>query len=214
MPNGARSAHRSWLDSGCADATSRADRRRRIGPIRHNERVTSYVVLLRGVNVGGRARVSMAALRETCTSIGCEDVATYIQSGNVVLRSSLRANVLRDRLASAIADQLGVRAVVMVRTHAQMARVLDALPFPGAQPGHVHVAFLSGPPDDAAIARAREISVPTEEVAVRGSELYLHLPNGLGRSRLPAVVLNPKRLGAAATVRNWRTVSRLVEMSA
>ncbi|HEX5395786.1 MAG TPA: DUF1697 domain-containing protein, partial [Candidatus Limnocylindria bacterium] len=66
-------------------------------PIRHNARVTSYVVLLRGVNVGGRARVSMAALRETCASVGCEDVATYIQSGNVVLRSALGADALRDR---------------------------------------------------------------------------------------------------------------------
>jgi uncharacterized protein (DUF1697 family) len=176
--------------------------------------MTRYVVLLRGVNLGGRAKVSMAALRDTCLSIGCEDVATYIQSGNVVLRSDLEADALRERLASAMADQLGVPATVMVRTAAQVARVIRDNPFPEADPGTLHVAFLSSSPDGGAEARLTAASLTAEAVAIRGAQLYLYLPKGLGRSKLAAAVINPKRLGVAATVRNWRTVNRLVEMSA
>lgn len=177
-------------------------------------RQTRYVALLRGVNVGGNARVSMEALRETCQSIGCKDVATYIQSGNVVLSSSLTAGGLRDRLASAIAEQLNVPAAVMIRTHAQLAEVIEANPFTDADTGHLHVAFLSDELDDRAKGAANEISMPPEEFAIRGPDIYLHLPNGMGQSKLPAALLNPRRLGVAATVRNWRTVTKLVEMLA
>ena len=175
--------------------------------------MTSYVVLLRGVNVGGRAKVSMAALRETCASVGCEEVATYIQSGNVVLRSALGADALRDRLASAIVDQLGVRPAVMVRTASEMADVIRHNPFTDADTATLHVGFLGGPPSADAAGRAMAIATPPEELAIRGAEVYLHLPNGLGRSKLAAAVINPRLLGVPVTVRNWRTVSKLVEMS-
>jgi uncharacterized protein (DUF1697 family) len=176
--------------------------------------VTTYVILLRGVNVGGRARVSMAALRETCASIGAEDVATYIQSGNVVLRSRLGADTLRDRLADAIGDQLGVRAAVMVRTAAEMAEIIGRNPFPGADPATLHVGFLGGAPADDAAERAMTVGRAPDELQIRGAEVYLHLPNGLGRSKLAAAVIDPRLMGAAVTVRNWRTVSTLSEMSA
>lgn len=176
--------------------------------------MTRYVVLLRGVNVGGRAKVSMAALRQTCASIGCDEVATYIQSGNVVLRSSLGADALRDRLASAIAEQLGVRPALMVRTAGEMAEVIRRNPFPDVDTGTLHVGFLGGAPSTDAAERAMAIATPPEELAIGGAEVYLHLPNGLGRSKLAAAVIDPKLLGVPVTVRNWRTVTTLVEMSA
>ncbi len=156
----------------------------------------------------------MAALRKTCASIGCVDVATYIQSGNVVLRSALGADVLRDRLASAIDEQLGVQPAVMVRTAGEMADVIRHNPFTDADTATLHVGFLGGAPSADAAERATAIGTPPEKLALIGAEIYLHLPNGLGRSKLAAAVINPKLMGATVTVRNWRTVTKLVEMSA
>jgi uncharacterized protein (DUF1697 family) len=173
--------------------------------------MVSYVVLLRGINVGGRNRVPMAALRATCESIGCTDVASYIQSGNVVLTSSLDAQKLRVELESAVAEQIGVPAAVMVRTHAELADVVSGNPFPDAEPGHLHVAFLAEAPTGAQAEAITRLEHPPEELAVRGTEVYYRLPDGIGRAKLPE--LAGRRLKISATVRNWRTVLRLAEMS-
>src|SRR5919197_1076163 len=99
----------------------------------HNDRVPTsprYIALLRGINVGGRAKVPMAGLRATCESVGCTDVLTYIQSGNVVLTSPLDPVKLRAALEDAIAEQLGVSPVVVIRTHRQLPNGMgrDKLP--------------------------------------------------------------------------------------
>ena len=173
--------------------------------------MTRYIALLRGINVGGRNKVPMAALRETCESIGCADVATYIQSGNVVLTSPLDAKKLRAALESAIAEQIGVSPVVVIRTHQQLADVIAGNPFPKADTDHLHVAFLGDKPDAGQVAGLAELDHPPEEVAVRGSDAYFHLPNGLGRAKLPE--LFGRRVKTPATVRNWRTVNKLLQMS-
>src|SRR6266545_5932103 len=134
--------------------------------------MTRYIALLRGINVGGHNKVPMAALRDTCESIGCTDVATYIQSGNVVLTSKLSAGKLRAALESAIAEQIGVSPVVVIRTRDQLAAVLEANPFPDADPNHLHVAFLSETPDRSQVAGLTELDHPPEEVAVRGTDAY------------------------------------------
>jgi uncharacterized protein (DUF1697 family) len=170
-----------------------------------------YVALLRGINVGGRAKVPMAGLRTTCESVGCTDVATYIQSGNVVLTSSRTAAALRSALEKAIAEQLGVAPVVVIRTPEQLIAVVGGQPFPDADTASVHVAFLSETPDKAQVAALEELDFPPEELAVCGDEVYFHLPNGMGRAKLPE--LFGRRVKIPATVRNWRTVNKLVEMS-
>jgi len=174
--------------------------------------MTRYIALLRGINVGGHNKVPMAALRDTCESIGCTDVATYIQSGNVVLTSKLSAGKLRAALESAIAEQIGVSPVVVIRTRDQLAAVLEANPFPDADPNHLHVAFLSETPDRSQVAGLTELDHPPEEVAVRGTDAYFHLPNGMGRAKIPE--LFGRRVKTPATVRNWRTVNKLLQMSA
>lgn len=176
--------------------------------------MTRFVALLRGINVGGRAKVSMPALRETCESIGCTDVVTYIQSGNVVLSSALAATKLATALETAIAEQLRVAPSVMVRTHTDLADVVANNPFPDADAATLHVAFLSGPLDGKTVEGLDNIAFPPEEFAVRGTQIYFHLPNGMGRAKLPAALLNGRRLPVAATARNWRTITKLLEMSA
>jgi len=171
-----------------------------------------YVALLRGINVGGKARVAMAALRDTCASVGCEDVVTYIQSGNVVLRSSLTADGLRAALEAAIADGFGINPAVMIRTAKEMAAAVARNPYPEADGNNLHVGFLHAAPGASVKKCLAAIDCEPEQLTVAGRDLYLHLPNGMGRANLPVKMERCLR-PAPVTVRNWRTVTTLVELS-
>ncbi len=175
---------------------------------------TRYAALLRGVNVGGNRKMPMAELRMLCESIGCTDVTTYIQSGNVVLGSPLTEHKLVTALEAAIAERFHMTSSVMVRTHEQLTRILTHNPFPSAEARTLHVGFLPKEIADDAIARLAQLSSPPEEFVVRKREIYLHLPNGMGRAMLPAALLDTRRLGVPVTARNWRTVTKLAEMTA
>ena len=172
-----------------------------------------YVALLRGVNVGGGGKIAMAELRDTCTAAGCEDVVTYIQSGNVVLRSRLGPERLRTVLEAAISERFGFRPAVMIRTGGELAAVVAGNPYAGHDPAHVHVGFLHAPPDAATEKCLAGIDGDPEAVTVSGRDLYLYLPNGMGRAALPVRIdrcLRPVEV----TVRNWRTVTTLAGLSA
>jgi len=171
-----------------------------------------YVALLRGINVGGKTKVAMAALRDTCAAVGCENVLTYIQSGNVVLTSKLGADKLRAALEAAIAADFGFSPAVMIRTATETAAVIERNPYPDADEGHVHVGFLHAAPHAKTERCLAAIDCEPERVTVVGRDLYLHLPNGMGRANLPVQIdrcLRPTRL----TVRNWRTVTKLAALS-
>lgn len=173
---------------------------------------TGYVALLRGINVGGHNKVAMADLRRVVESTGCTDVSTYIQSGNVVLRSPAPAGDLRSTLEQAIADRLGVRPTVMVRSADEIASVVASTPYPGADDGTVHVGFLHEPPTPEEAERMAAIDCGEETLAVVGREIYLHLPGGIGRSKLATEM--GRQLKEPVTVRNWRTVAKLARMCA
>jgi uncharacterized protein (DUF1697 family) len=171
-----------------------------------------YVALLRGINVGGKTKIAMAALRDTCAAIGCEDVATYIQSGNVVLKSKLTADKLRAALEEAIAKEFGFNPAVMIRTAKEISAVVDRNPYAGADDKTVHVGFLHAAPDAATKKCLAAIDCAPEELTAVGRDIYLHLPNGMGRAALPVQMERCLR-PAPVTVRNWRTVTKLVELS-
>ena len=172
-----------------------------------------YVALLRGINVGGKTKIPMAALRDTCAAAGCEDVVTYIQSGNVVLKSKLTADKLRTALEEAIAEEFGFNPAVMIRTAKELAAIVDRNPYPDADEKTIHVGFLHAAPNAATKKCLAAIDCAPEELTVTGRDVYLHLPNGMGRAALPVQMdrcLRPTPI----TVRNWRTVTKLVELSA
>ena len=171
------------------------------------------MALLRGINVGGKTKVAMAALRDVCASVGCEDVVTYIQSGNVVLKSPLSADKLRAALEAAIAAEFGFNPAVMIREAEEMAAIVDRNPYSDADEKTVHVGFLPAAPDAATKKCLAAIDCAPEEITVVGRDLYLHLPNGMGRAALPLQMERCLR-PAPVTVRNWRTVSKLAELSA
>lgn len=175
--------------------------------------MTTYVSLLRGVNLGPASRVSMPALQQVYAGLGLDAVTTYIRSGNVVFASRERPERLRTRIEEAIARELGMHVDVVVRTHAEMADVVARNPFPDTDPGHLAVVFLAAPVPEDLVARLRSADFGSDRYAVDGREIFLHLPNGFGRSRL-ATRMSALQGPVAGTVRNWRTVSRLVDMSA
>ena len=179
-----------------------------------------YVALLRGINLGGRNKVAMADLRQVAVSLGHTEVATYIQSGNLVFTSPDTDGVsLAEALEREIARRLAVQPAVVVLSRAELARVIADNPFPEERnPKSLHAVFRRedmGPDTIAAIAaaqhRAREKGSRDEAVVV-GRTLFLHTPDGLGRSELAAQLARSSGRAAAGTARNWATVTRLMVM--
>lgn len=167
------------------------------------------IALLRGVNVGGHNKVPMSALRELIESLGHTDVSTYIQSGNVVFTSTKTATPAS--LERAIDKEFGVDTTVMLRTRAQMKRILNANPFADEDLKTVHVGFMASKPTAAAVRGLDADQFAPDEFVIKGTELYLHLPNGMGRTKLPAYL--DRKLKVPTTVRNWNTVCKLLELA-
>lgn len=173
--------------------------------------MTTYVALLRGVNVGGHRRVPMAALRALLEALRHTDVTTYLQSGNAVFRSDEPdTEQLGEQIAAAVREQLAVDAAVLVRSAAELAVVVAANPWPhrAAEPTKLHVAYLSAVP-----AVVGDVSrFAPDEVAVVGRAAYLWYAQGAGRSRLDLHAVE-RALGVTATARNWTTATRLAELT-
>lgn len=172
--------------------------------------MTGWIALLRGINVGGHNRVPMAELRICFEQNGCGSVSSYIQSGNVLFthESADRAALAR-RLEDAVAEAFGVASPVVLRTVAELVRVAGSHPF-GADASQSHVAFLDREPDDPGALAPLEAAPDLFELS--GADVYLRYPNGVRGSRLTGAVLE-RRLGVKATVRNWRTVTKLAELA-
>lgn len=172
------------------------------------------VAFLRGVNIGKR-RLPMAALRDGLVAAGATDVATYVQSGNVVLvppkAAAHRAGVWLEEAIGAIA---GFEVPVVVRSAAEMAAVVERNPYPGAGGTQLHVLFCDPAPPADLLDGVDLAATAPEAATVVGAEIYLHLPGGIGRAALPTLLERPlRRAGVTVTARNWNTVERLRAMS-
>jgi uncharacterized protein (DUF1697 family) len=177
--------------------------------------MTCYAVLLRGVNIGSRNRVAMPKLRELLGAAGFERVQTYVQSGNVVLQSSSKADEVARACEREIAAGFGLDIAVVVRTRSQLAAVVrrDPLGAVATDPKRYLVSFLTSKPDRKVVERIAATAVPPEEVVAHGRELYAWLPAGAARSKLWSRLADPK-LGVTATARNWTTVTQLHSIAA
>ena len=170
-----------------------------------------YVALLRGVNVGGSGRMAMADLRACVEGIGHEDVATHIQTGNVLFSTRMRsAEKVARALEEAVEADLGFQTAVMVRTAAQLTAALDERPFPDADPKTLHIAFLRETPP---AAKATALVAPDgpDEAVVIGREVHLHYPDGMGRSKLSGAYIE-KALGVPATARRRGVVEKIRDL--
>jgi uncharacterized protein (DUF1697 family) len=174
--------------------------------------MTSYIALLRGVNVGGHKRIAMADLRALVTELGFAGPRTLLQSGNLVFESDTRAPAqLERRLEAGCRDGLGMDVDFFVRSAREWAAVVTCNPFPDEaehDPGHLLVMLLKKPAGSSSAKRLQEAIAGREIVRARGRELYITYPDGIGRSRLTNAVIE-KHLGTRGTARNWNTVRKL-----
>jgi uncharacterized protein (DUF1697 family) len=176
----------------------------------------TYVALLRAVNLGSHNKVSMGELRTLFLDLGLDDVATYVQSGNVIFKSQVADSTkLTATIERRIRRDLDLDVAVILRTKAQLTRVAGANPFAARErePTKLHVTFLARTPTRSRVRELETITFPPDEFRVIGKEIYLHTPRGYGRSKLSGGYFE-KQLSVAATTRNWRTVKKLAELAA
>ena len=172
------------------------------------------VALLRGINVGGKNKLPMADLVAIFREAGCDDVRTYIQSGNVVFRAGpALVGDIPSLISTSIMDQFGYRIPLVTRTASEFQRIVQANPFAeiGAEANKLHVLFLADLPDRARVEALDPNRSPGDEFAVLGREIYLHCPNGVARTKLTNAYFD-SGLSTTSTSRNWRTVGKLLEM--
>jgi len=176
----------------------------------------TYIALLRGINVGGHKRVPMERLRALCEGFGFEQVATYIQSGNVVFNADQQSPAdLVKKIEEKILVEFGFSASVITRTTGELEKAIERNPFlreSKSDPAKVFVAFLSQAPRADAAKKLAALATASEQVRHAGKETYLYYRDGMGRAKLTGSLLE-KVLGVTATARNWNTVTRLYQMA-
>jgi uncharacterized protein (DUF1697 family) len=180
----------------------------------YDPRVAVFVALLRGINVGKHRRLAMADLRAVLTEAGHTDVTTHLQSGNVILETRERSP---DTVARSIEETLGtgldLDIDVIVRKASDLTKVAKNNPFlgRGADPATLYVAFLKSKPAAAAARALKDADFGRDEFVLRGAELYLRYPGGYGRSKMTGATFE-RVLRTPVTVRNWKVVTKLVEL--
>ena len=176
--------------------------------------LATYVALLRGINVGGKHLLPMKQLVEMFTEAGCVNVRNYIQSGNIIFTAPPKVvQGLPALMSKDIEQRFGFSAPVILRTREELAKVARRNPFlkAGLPESTLHVYFLADEPNAAAIKNLDSNRSPGDRFHVAGREIYLHLPNGMARTKLTSAYFDSK-LSTIATARNWATVLKLLEM--
>jgi uncharacterized protein (DUF1697 family) len=174
---------------------------------RDNKTMNTHVAFLRGINVGGNTMVSMTDLAAICTHIGFENVRTYLNSGNVIFDSPLPQSELQRMLETALSGKIGKDIGVVIRSPGDLERIVKGNPFPGAVPSQVGVLLITEPVAENILA---EFVIPGREKVILGKrEVYVHYPDGMGRSKLKWPL--PLRGG---TMRNINTLVKLVGLAA
>lgn len=171
-----------------------------------------YIALFRGINVAGRNVVPMGELVRHFELAGCENVLSYVQSGNIVFHSS---KAFDERNAAGIAKRMldinGFEPRILILTPEDLQVAVQNNPFPTTIGKALHFFFLESHPEQPNLALLESAKTGAEEFALRGKVFYLHAPEGIGRSKLAATI--EKTLGVPATARNWNTVAQLVAMA-
>ncbi|MFO1062725.1 MAG: DUF1697 domain-containing protein [Pirellulales bacterium] len=172
-----------------------------------------WVALFRGVNVGGHNKVPMAKLCSLLESIECRNARHYIQSGNVVFESTVKSKAkLRTAITEAVENEFGFRPALMLLAASEFKAALDNNPFSSAasEPKSLHFYFLEWKPEQPDMDGIAKLAVATERFELKGEVFYLLARAGFGTSKLAAAA--ERKLGVAATARNFATVKKLAEM--
>ncbi|WP_138989530.1 DUF1697 domain-containing protein [Larkinella sp. C7] len=173
------------------------------------------LAILRGINVSGQKRVPMNELKHLFGELNCQQVKTYIQSGNVVFtHSATDEEQLARQIEQKIVETFGFQVPVLTRSLSELADIVAQNPF--LQEDHtdidkLHVTFLSDAPDALKRDKIKELAVGADRFALSGKEIYVYCPNGYGNTKLSNTFFENK-LKVTATTRNWKTVHELLKM--
>lgn len=175
-----------------------------------------YISMLRGINVGGNRIIKMDRLRASCEALGFESVQTYIQSGNIFFKAAKSAPAtLSAKIQARILKDFGFDVLVISRTLEEFKNAMDANPFlkeKGTDANLLHLSFLAEAPGSTELKELAKLTTPPDRSRCLGSELYLHLPNGVAKSSLANNPIARRHLNRA-TMRNWRTVASIYQMA-
>jgi uncharacterized protein (DUF1697 family) len=177
--------------------------------------MAKWIALLRGINVGGRNAVPMAALRALCAGLGWREVETFIQSGNVVFEAGGPPGALESELEGALDARFGFKPPAIVRGSAAWAEILAANPFPReseAEPNRVLLGTAKDALAPGAAAALEARAAAGERVREAGGALWFHYPHGAGQSKLAPAMID-RAAGSPVTARNWRTALALRDMA-
>lgn len=172
---------------------------------------TVFIILFRGV--GGATQLPTKPLREALTAAGFGNVATYINSGNAVLKSGLP----REEVVASVADicrrEFGFTKNIYAVTLDEWSALIDANPFPEAVavPKFLHAAVLAAQPEEGKVEALQAFAGKGERISIVGKVAYLHTPAGFGTSKL--AIKFDKGIGVPNTARNWNTVLKLKELA-
>jgi uncharacterized protein (DUF1697 family) len=172
--------------------------------------VATYVAFLRGVNLGPNNKISMPALRAMAEDLGYTDVATYINSGNLIISSPKKAATVEREIAKAIKDTFGRPIDVAVRTPAQLEKLLAENPYPDGNPSQVTVAFLTKAPAADAKQKVAAVAKDYEPFTFSGQQVYVNYSQGIGKSKLAERF--SAIIGVSSTVRNIRTLEKVLAL--
>ena len=173
--------------------------------------MTTCVVLLRAVNVGG-AKLPMAELRGLATGLGATDVSTFIASGNLLCDAPKDVKAFGQALEKAIEQKYGFFRECIIRTPAELSKARKNYPFDVDDPKNGHIVFLLDQPTPAAIAKAGQLETGADRWKVIGREMHVRYDHGAGRSDMNGPAIG-KALGVPGTSRNLRTVDKLIELA-
>jgi uncharacterized protein (DUF1697 family) len=176
--------------------------------------MTTHIALLRGINVGGNT-LAMERLRAVFAELGLGDTRTYVQSGNVLFTASGEAAGLAELIEARLARETRLPVSVLVRTPRQLGRIVAANPFlkeTGIDARKLHITFLAERPSKAGLAALGGVQSGADRWRAVGTEVYLHCPDGYGRTKLNNTAIE-RLLATRATTRNWNTVTTLCEMA-
>ncbi|WP_297099114.1 DUF1697 domain-containing protein [uncultured Draconibacterium sp.] len=176
----------------------------------------TYVAILRGINVSGKNKIKMDALKSSFSSLGFEQVQTYIQSGNVVFKyQEMSSEDLAELINKQILDDFGFDVPVLVLDSVQLETIVKNNPFVGDESKEVqflHVTFLKETPKNVNNEKINSYVKAEEEFEVSECAVYLYCPHGYGKTKLNNNFFE-SQLKVTATTRNWKTTLKLLEMA-
>ncbi|WP_299117684.1 DUF1697 domain-containing protein [uncultured Winogradskyella sp.] len=171
-----------------------------------------FVILLRGINVGGHRKVPMTQLRELLSNSGYVNVQTYIQSGNVVLQSPSDSKILKQDLEESILNHFGFEVTILVKTNTELKAIYKACPFQNEEKEKSYFMFLDTSPNTEGLAEVSKLEYIGEKVSITENCIYFFSANGYGRTKFNSNFYE-RKLKVNATARNYKTMLKLLAMA-